>query len=138
MRDCSAERLSTSVGGVWVHFDQSVSAILPIAGHQARHCHVSLSLASSNTAQGMLYSLGQVFNSKLAHYLNLYAPTADLHKLVQSSEAVWDESITPAALRPMVIQAYVKALNWVYIVGVPLGIVAILGGFIMCALFSSN
>lgn len=65
-----------------------------------------------------------VFTNKLSSTLAILAPNAPV--IVQRSvEAI---KTLPLADQPGVIQSYAKALNYVFIVGIPSGILAACGG----------
>lgn len=64
-----------------------------------------------------------VFSSELTKNLALYAPTAPLSVIQQSPLSIY--TLSPPALIVEVVKAYVKALDIVYILGVPIGAMSI-------------
>lgn len=64
-----------------------------------------------------------VFSSELTKNLATYAPTAPLSVIQQSPLSIY--TLSPPALVVEVVKAYVKALDIVYILGVPIGAMSI-------------
>ena len=71
-----------------------------------------------------------IFTNKLAENLQELAPTASRQVLV-SVQAIYETSIVPIELRAPVIEAYMRSLRQIYIMGVPLSILMILTAFIV-------
>ncbi|KAF8304793.1 MFS general substrate transporter [Clavulina sp. PMI_390] len=75
---------------------------------------------------------GSVFGNMLQKNILKYAPSlsADLVKSIQANaNAVWTD--VPDALRPAVLTAYTKTLSYVFIIGVPASIIALVGALAM-------
>ncbi|SGY19517.1 BQ5605_C014g07668 [Microbotryum silenes-dioicae] len=70
-------------------------------------------------------AVGQAaFSSRLSANLRQYAPTAPASVIERSPLAIY--TAIEASIRPDVIKAYVKALDIVFILGVPFGVLALL------------
>lgn len=75
---------------------------------------------------------GSVFQNTIRQNLDKYAPDLpkDLQTAIASSaDAVW--TVVPEALRPQVLDAYARTIANVFIIGVPFGIIAVAGSFVI-------
>lgn len=68
-----------------------------------------------------------IFSQRLNHFLAIYAPGAPAIVAI-SVEAIRDVS---PELKPGVIKAYAEALSYVFLIGIPAGIVASLAGMLV-------
>jgi hypothetical protein len=60
-----------------------------------------------------------IFSSQLGKNIRQYAPGAPLTVIAQSPTSIY--SAVPSDLIPAVIHAYIKSLDAVFIIGVPVG-----------------
>lgn len=85
------------------------------------------SMASFGQFLGGTLGLGiaePVFASQLTKYLLIYAPNAPAEIVKESPTAIY--TALPEAMIPGVIQAYTHALRVVFVVGVPVAVLALL------------
>ncbi|KAF7323266.1 Major facilitator superfamily protein [Mycena chlorophos] len=70
-----------------------------------------------------------VFSTRLAKNLVKYAPDVPAVVVEESPEAIWSD--LPAALVPGVVKSYAKALDVVFVVGVPIAGIALVMAFLI-------
>ena len=76
-----------------------------------------VSMTSCSLLLAHTHLLESIVNTQFKTNLARLAPEASYERLSKSIVEIWDDSVTPAAIRPAVVQSFTEAIRYGYVIG---------------------